>query len=173
MLPSPLDSLLALLLTLLLLGLLVSLVRFDHRPAPPKHAHRRPRPLRPRTPDREACPHCRDAKVAHRQRLSDQWCRNRLMRALHLTHLQLDELRIKVWGQAEAAWLWVACDARTKLIPVFTLGPRTQALAHQLVRELAQRLAPGCVPVFSSDGLSLYFPQGPDGAYWSLGSESR
>lgn len=35
------------------------------------------------------------------------------MRVLYLTHIQLDELRIKVWGQAEAAWLWVAYDART------------------------------------------------------------
>jgi IS1 family transposase len=79
------------------------------------------------------------------------------MPELQLTVIQLDELRIKVWGQAEAAWLWVACDARTKLIPAFSLGARTQAFAHQLVHEVAQRLAPGCVPVFSSDGLALYF----------------
>jgi len=32
-----------------------------------------------------------------------------------------------------------------------------QALAHHLVHEVAQRLAHGCVPVFSSDGLALYF----------------
>lgn len=82
---------------------------------------------------------------------------HRLMRALPLTHVQLDELRLKLRGAPEAAWLWVACDARTKLIPAFALGPRTQALAHQLAHEVAQRLAPGCLPVFSSDGLSLYF----------------
>jgi len=82
---------------------------------------------------------------------------DRLLRSRHLTHLQLDELRIKVWGHVEAAWLWVACDARTKLIPVFALGTRTQVFAHQLVHEVAQRLAPGCVPVFSSDGLVFYF----------------
>jgi len=29
--------------------------------------------------------------------------------------------------------------------------------AHQVVHEIAQRLAPGCVPLFSSDGLALYF----------------
>jgi len=81
----------------------------------------------------------------------------RLMRALQLTHVQLDELRLKLRGTTEAAWLWVACEARTKIIPAFALGPRTQALAHQLVREVAQRLAPGCLPVFSSEGLSLYF----------------
>jgi transposase-like protein len=82
---------------------------------------------------------------------------DRLMRSLHLTHLQLDELRLKLRGQLDAGWLWVACDARTKLIPAFALGARTQALAHQLVHEMVQRLAPGCVPVFSSDGLALYF----------------
>ena len=82
---------------------------------------------------------------------------DRLMRSLHLTHIQLDELRIKVWGHVEAAWLWVACDAHTKLIPAFALGTRTQGFAHQLVHEVAQRLAPGCVPVFSSDGLVFYF----------------
>jgi len=82
---------------------------------------------------------------------------DRLMRSLHLTHLQLDELRLKLRGQVEPAWLWVACDARNKLIPAFALGARTQALAHQLVHEVTQRLTPSCVPVFSSDGLALYF----------------
>jgi IS1 family transposase len=82
---------------------------------------------------------------------------NQRMQALQLTHVQLDELRLKLRGTTEAAWLWVACDARTKLIPALALGPRTQGLAHQLVHEVAQRLAPGCLPVFSSDGLALYF----------------
>ena len=82
---------------------------------------------------------------------------DRFLCALLLTHVQLDKPRLKVKGMAEAAWLWVACDATTKLIPAFALGPRTQALAYQLIHEVAQRLAPGCLPVFSSDGLALYF----------------
>lgn len=86
-----------------------------------------------------------------------QCLHNRLMRALPLTHVQLDELRLKLRGATEAAWLWLACDARTKIIPAFALGPRTQAKAHQLVHEVAQRLAPDCLPIFSSDGLALYF----------------
>jgi transposase-like protein len=44
---------------------------------------------------------------------------DRLMRALPLTHVQLDELRLKLCGAAKAAWLWIACDARTKCIPAF------------------------------------------------------
>jgi IS1 family transposase len=79
------------------------------------------------------------------------------MHTLTLTHVQLDELRLKLHGAMEVAWLWVACDARTKLIPAFAQGPRTQAVAHQLVHDIGHRLAPGCVPVFSSDGLALYF----------------
>ena len=34
---------------------------------------------------------------------------------------------------------------------------RTQNAAHSVVHELRQRLAPGCLPVFTSDGLNLYF----------------
>lgn len=82
---------------------------------------------------------------------------DRLLRGLTLVHVQLDELRLKVKGMADATWLWIACDARTKLIPAFTLGSRTQALAHQLAHEVVTRLALDCVPVFSSDGLALYF----------------
>jgi IS1 family transposase len=84
---------------------------------------------------------------------------DRLLRGLTLAHVQLDEMRLKLKGMADVAWLWVACDARTRVrvIPAFAVGSRTQALAHHLVHEVAQRLAHGCVPVFSSDGLALYF----------------
>lgn len=65
---------------------------------------------------------------------------HQLLRALTLTHVQLDELRLKVRGAAEAAWLWIACDARTKLIPAFSLGPRTRVavrlLGHSRCRPL-------------------------------------
>ena len=81
----------------------------------------------------------------------------RFLRALHFTHVQLDELRLKLHGVSEMTWLWIACDAGTKLILAFTLGARTQLLAHQLVHDVANRLASNCLPVFSSDGLALYF----------------
>jgi len=45
----------------------------------------------------------------------------------------------------------------TKLIPVLHLGTRTQQAAPAVVHELRQRLAPACLPVFTSDGLNLYF----------------
>jgi IS1 family transposase/transposase-like protein len=81
----------------------------------------------------------------------------RFLRALQLTHVQLDEIRLKLYGAAEATWLWIASDAHTKLIPAFAIGARTQAFAQQLVHDTANRLAPDCLPVFSSDGLVLYF----------------
>ena len=53
--------------------------------------------------------------------------------------------------------MWVAFDPATKLIPALRLGSRTQDLAYALIHALSQVLAPGCLPVFTSDGLNLYF----------------
>ena len=100
---------------------------------------------------------CPDQTWLTRAGLQAQSLQDRTLRALHLTHVQLDELRFKLHGVAKAAWLWVACDAQTKLIPSFCLGPQTQAMAHQLIPGFAQRLAPGGLPAFFSDGLALYF----------------
>jgi IS1 family transposase len=53
--------------------------------------------------------------------------------------------------------VWTACEAKTKIIPVLQLGPRTQAMAYSVIHELKSRLKSGCVPIFSSDGLKHYF----------------
>jgi hypothetical protein len=45
----------------------------------------------------------------------------------------------------------------TKLVPVLYLGPRTQHAVHLFIHSLRQMLAPGCLPLFTSDGLNLYF----------------
>jgi len=76
---------------------------------------------------------------------------------LWLPHLQLDELRTKVRSSQQVQWLWLAIDPRTKILPVLQLGPRTQHMAHLLIHSLRQMLAPGCLPLFTSDGLNLYF----------------
>ncbi len=88
----------------------------------------------------------------HSAILHDRWLRH-----LHLPHLQLDELRTRLRLRAHVLWLWVALDPLTKLIPVLHLGTRTQTAAHHVIHELADRLAPDCLPVFTSDGLNLYF----------------
>ncbi len=54
-------------------------------------------------------------------------------------------------------WLGVAVAPLTNRIPVLHLGARTQHTAHAVVHVLRSRLAPDCLPVFTSDGLHLYF----------------
>ncbi len=76
---------------------------------------------------------------------------------LQLPHVQLDELRTRLRSATRVLWLWLAIDPRTKLLPVLQLGPRTQHMAHRVIHSLRQHLAPGCLPLFTSDGLNLYF----------------
>jgi IS1 family transposase len=88
----------------------------------------------------------------HSERLHGQ-----LVRSLQLLEVQLDELRTTLRDKGHEVWIWIACDARTKVIAAVQFGPRTQVLAHALIHALVQVLAPGCVPLFTSDGLDLYF----------------
>ncbi len=76
---------------------------------------------------------------------------------LQLPHLQLDELRTRLRCSTQVLWLWLAIDPLTKIVPVLHLGPRTQNVAHRVIHSLRQLLAPGCIPLFTSDGLNLYF----------------
>jgi IS1 family transposase len=76
---------------------------------------------------------------------------------LRLPHLQLDELRTRLRSHQHVLWLWLAIDPLTKIVPVLQLGPRTQNVAHRVIHSLRQILAPGCLPLFTSDGLNLYF----------------
>jgi IS1 family transposase len=76
---------------------------------------------------------------------------------LRLPHLQLDELRTKLRSSQHVLWLWLAIDPCTKLLPVLKLGPRTQNVAQLCIHSLRQALAPGCLPLFTSEGLNLYF----------------
>ena len=81
----------------------------------------------------------------------------RFMLELELIHVQLDELWANVKHSTQDMWVWVASDATTKIIPVIQVGGRTQEMAFHIVHELKGRLRPGCVPVFSTDGLRHYF----------------
>ncbi len=88
---------------------------------------------------------------AHGTTLHAHW-----LRCLHLSDLQLDALRTRLRLRACIRWLWLAVDPITKLIPVLHVGPRSQDAAHDVIHALCQRLAPNCLPVFTSDGLNLY-----------------
>jgi IS1 family transposase len=80
-----------------------------------------------------------------------------LVHDLHLAHVQLDEIRTRLRSRGQVLWLWLACDPLTKFVPVVHLGPRTQQAAHAVVHALQTVLAPGCVPLITSDGLRAYF----------------
>jgi IS1 family transposase len=88
----------------------------------------------------------------HAQALHERCFRN-----LHILHLQLDELRTRLRSANKILWLWLAIDPRTKILPVLQFGPRTQHMAHLFIHSLRLRVAPGCLPLFTSDGLNLYF----------------
>jgi IS1 family transposase len=69
----------------------------------------------------------------------------------------LDELRTRLRSQRQVLWLWLAIDPRTKILSALHVGPRTQLSAHTVIHSLRHILAPGCIPLFTSDGLNLYF----------------
>ncbi len=76
---------------------------------------------------------------------------------LKLIHVQLDELWANVKSKGLDMWLWVASDAKTKLVLVLQVGGRTQEMAYSVVHEMKSRLRASCVPVFSTDGLRHYY----------------
>jgi IS1 family transposase len=91
--------------------------------------------------------------------------------ALHLEQLQLDELyallRARKAGEIsdeEAMkrlerspyWVWTVMDPTSKLLVVVDVGSRTLAMAQRVVHQVTEVLAPGCVPLFLTDGLKDY-----------------
>ncbi len=79
------------------------------------------------------------------------------VRALVCGHIQLDELVTRVKHQAEKVWMWTAIDAKTKLMMAVHIGGRATADASLLIHQIAQYLAPGCFPIYTSDGLNQYY----------------
>jgi IS1 family transposase len=90
---------------------------------------------------------------------------------VRVTQVQLDEffalLRAVKDGavsEAEALtrlsrsphWVWVAIDPVTKLLLTIDIGDRTLAMAQRVVHQVVQVLAPGCVPLFLTDGFKEY-----------------
>ena len=53
-------------------------------------------------------------------------------------------------------WVWVALDPVTKLLLALDVGARTLAMAQRVVHQVVQVLAPGCVPLFLTDGFTEY-----------------
>jgi IS1 family transposase len=53
-------------------------------------------------------------------------------------------------------WVWTAMDPKSKLLLVVDVGTRTLAMAQRVLHQLVQVLAPGCVPLFLTDGFNEY-----------------
>jgi IS1 family transposase len=54
------------------------------------------------------------------------------------------------------SWVWTAMDPTSKLLVVVDVGHRTLAMAQRVVHQVTGVLAPGCVPLFLTDGLKDY-----------------
>ena len=95
------------------------------------------------------------------------------LRELQINQVQLDELyavlsavRDGEMSEAEAIeqlsrsphWVWTAIDSETKLLLSVQEGDRTLAMAQAMLHQIGQLLAPGCVPLFLSDGNPNYLP---------------
>src|SRR5499433_1255118 len=82
---------------------------------------------------------------------------------VRVRQVQLDEL-FALLSAAEAIerlerspqWVWVAMDPESKLLLALDVGHRTLAMAQRLVHHVAQVLAPGCAPLFLTDGFREY-----------------
>jgi IS1 family transposase len=90
---------------------------------------------------------------------------------VHVEQLQLDELYAVLRDLKAGAisddeamerlersrnWVWTAMDPKSKLLVVVEVGTRTLAMAQRVVHQLVQVLAPGCVPLFVTDGFKEY-----------------
>jgi transposase-like protein/IS1 family transposase len=87
---------------------------------------------------------------------SARW-HNLLFAGLSLALVQMDELCVRMRGAAHRRWLWLAIDPLSKALPALHLGGRRAEDAQALVHEVKDRLAPDCIPAFTTDGLWAYF----------------
>ena len=90
---------------------------------------------------------------------------------VHVEQLQLDELyavlrKLKAGEISEDEaiarlerspyWVWTAMDPKSKLLLVVDVGTRSLAMAQRVLHQVARMLAPGCVPLFLTDGFKEY-----------------
>jgi hypothetical protein len=58
--------------------------------------------------------------------------------------------------ECSPSWVWTAMDPQSKLLVVVEVGSRTLAMAQRVVHQVTEVLAPGCGPLFLTDGLKDY-----------------
>ncbi len=86
----------------------------------------------------------------------DRPLHERFFKGMRAQYIQRDELKTKARQMGEV-WVWVALDVQSKVMIALKIGPRNQKSAHALIHEVTQRLAQDNIPIFSSDGLRMYF----------------
>jgi IS1 family transposase len=59
----------------------------------------------------------------------------RFMAELELVHIQLDALWPNFMNSSQEMWVWIASDAKTKIIPGLQVGRRSQEVAFSVVHE--------------------------------------
>jgi len=83
-----------------------------------------------------------------------------LIHDLHLTQVQVDELWALLGKRSgegrHKLWVWVGVEAVSKLWLATVMGDRSQASAQRLIHAIRLLLAPGCLPLFTSDQWSAY-----------------
>jgi transposase-like protein/IS1 family transposase len=90
---------------------------------------------------------------------------------VHVKQLQLDELyavlrEVKAGDLSEDEaikrlerspyWVWTALDPESKLLLVVDIGTRSLEMAQRVVHQVVEVVAPGCVPLFLTDGFREY-----------------
>jgi IS1 family transposase len=77
-----------------------------------------------------------------------------VLRALKAGEISDDEAIKRL--ERSPYWVWTAMDPKSKLLVVVEVGSRTLAMAQRVVHQVSRVLAPGCVPLFLTDGLKHY-----------------
>ena len=80
-----------------------------------------------------------------------------LFRHLVIPLVQLDELHARVRRSDRSRWLWIAIDPISKALPSIHVGGRKAEDSYAILHDFTQRLAPDCIPAFTTDGLRAYF----------------
>jgi IS1 family transposase len=102
--------------------------------------------------------------AAHSEPVSDY-----LMKNLNVPEGPLDELwtfvqkkekSLSAWEKLHTeygdTWVWIAFDPLYKLVVAPVEGEREEAAAEALLRKVKSRLAPGLIPLFTSDRVVHY-----------------
>jgi IS1 family transposase len=70
--------------------------------------------------------------------------------------LKQSEVELLTLPDDSPLWLWTAMDPVSKLLLVALVGQRSLAVAQTVVHLVKHRLAPACLPLFTTDGLAHY-----------------